>query len=97
MKRNHLPDRFLKHYNILSNFSSLFLIKTKSLYKVAYLKLFETYKSILRDDSPEICRNLKSVGFKFGDNKLVKTFETLLKLSIFVMQMRFQAFIKYYS
>ena len=50
----HLQDRFLKHRNILSNFSCLFPIETTSLDKVACKTLFETYSSILHDDSPEI-------------------------------------------
>lgn len=50
----HLQDRFLKHRNILSNFSCLFPVETKSLDKVACKTLFETYSSILHDDSPEI-------------------------------------------
>lgn len=53
----HLQDRFLKHRNILSNFSCLFLIETKALDKVACIKLFETYSSILHDNSPEIWIN----------------------------------------
>jgi hypothetical protein len=50
----HLEDRFLKHRNILGNFSCLFPIETKSLDKVTCITLFETYSSILHDDSPEI-------------------------------------------
>jgi hypothetical protein len=50
ISKNH----FLKHPNILSNFSCLFLTETKSLDKVACKKLFEIYSLILHDDSPEI-------------------------------------------
>ncbi|XP_050546242.1 uncharacterized protein LOC126908316 [Daktulosphaira vitifoliae] len=45
------------HRNILSNFSCLFPIETKSLDKDSCKKLFETYCSILHDDSPEIWIN----------------------------------------
>lgn len=50
----HLQDRFLKHRDILSNFTCLFPDKTEDFDIESCCKLFKTYESILHDSLPAI-------------------------------------------
>ncbi|KAE9525803.1 hypothetical protein AGLY_014029 [Aphis glycines] len=89
----HLQNRFFKHRNILSNFTYLFLNETISSDKVACKKLFETYSSILHDDSPEIWISNVDICQR---RQVGKNIRNALMPSIFLIRLHFQTFKKFY-